>query len=363
MMSLDGRCGGFIPQEFLLRLAMRNPNILSFSQTIADTHGLFVLSPARSPLHLRFVTGQGDGDREIYDCNSTTRRPGKRARFEDDPATGDQVVDNAHKYSGIVRQYYKDVHNRNSIDAHGMKMTSHVHYGRGYNNAFWDGVSMTYGDGDGRIFNTFMLLDVTGHEISHGVTQFAGDTIYYGQAGALNESYSDVFGELIEQYHFQTPAMKASWKVGEGLFAPGIKGDCLRSMEFPGTAYNDPRLGKDPQPDHMSRYVRTSSDNGGVHINSGIPNRAFVLFAKAVGGYAWEKAGLVWYAARYAAGKNPSFASFAQHTLDACQAGGFTSELDKLKKAWEGVGVIPNAKGIDDLSPAYDFDLDHGHDH
>ena len=106
---------------------------------------------------------------------------------------------------------------------------------------------------------------------------------------------SDVFGSLIKQYSLKQDASHADWLIGAGLLAAGVKGVALRSMKAPGTAYNDPVLGRDPQPAHMKDYIHTTDDNGGVHLNSGIPNHAFYLAAIAIGGNAWDVAGRIWY--------------------------------------------------------------------
>src|SRR4029079_10299870 len=131
--------------------------------------------------------------------------------------------------------------------------------------------------------------------LTHGVTQDEAQLVYSNQSGALNESLSDVFGSLIKQFSLNQTADQADWLIGAGLLTKQVKGVALRSMKAPGTAYDDPVLGKDPQPDHMSRFVTTAADRGGVHITSGIPNRAFYLAATAIGGYAWEVAGKIWY--------------------------------------------------------------------
>jgi Zn-dependent metalloprotease len=172
-----------------------------------------------------------------------------------------------------------------------------VHFEQDYDNAFWNGRQMVFGDGDGVLFNRFTIaLDVIGHELTHGVTEREAGLIYFGQPGALNESISDVFGSLVKQYQAQETADKADWLIGEGLLASGINGVALRSMSDPGSAYDDPALGgKDPQPGDMSGYVVTSSDNGGVHLNSGIPNHAFYLAATELGGNAWDQVGHIWY--------------------------------------------------------------------
>ena len=146
------------------------------------------------------------------------------------------------------------------------------------------------------MFNRFTVaVDVIGHELTHGVTQFEAKLAYWDQSGALNESFSDIFRSLVKQKKLNQTADQADWLIGAGLFTSNVKGLAIRSMKEPGTAYDDPLLGKDPQPAHMRHYVNTTSDNGGVHINSGIPNRAFYLAALEIGGHAWERAGKIWY--------------------------------------------------------------------
>src|SRR5919106_3226662 len=235
-------------------------------------------------------------DRTIYDAKNRENLPGTLVSHEGGKARGDKTVTEAYDYSGSTYNFFRDIFKRNSIDTRGMKLDSTVHYGEDYNNAFWNGTQMVYGDGDGEIFQRFTKsIDVIGHELSHGVTQYEAALEYEGQGGALNESFSDVFGSLVKQYFFKQKVDKADWLIGSGLFTRKVKGIALRSMKEPGTAYDDPTIGKDPQPGHMKDYVNTTSDNGGVHINSGIPNRAFYLTAIDLGGYAWQKAGRIWY--------------------------------------------------------------------
>jgi Zn-dependent metalloprotease len=228
-----------------------------------------------------------------------------------------------------------------------MKLDSTVHYGEDYNNAFWNGTQMVYGDGDGDIFQRFTKsIDVIGHELTHGVTQYEAALEYHGQAGALNESFSDVFGSLVKQYSRKQKADKADWLIGNGLFSKKVKGVALRSMKKPGTAYNDPTIGKDPQPGHMKDYVNTKSDNGGVHINSGIPNRAFYLTSMELGGYAWEKAGKIWYIALTERLRERSiFQSAADTTFEVAGTvyGKNGIEQKAVSRAWKEVGLIPKA--------------------
>ena len=210
-----------------------------------------------------------------------------------------------------------------------------VHYEQDYDNAFWDGTQLVFGDGDGQVFGRFTKpIDVLGHELSHAVTQFTADLVYEGQSGALNESMSDVFGACIKQRHLGQDAASADWLVGEGIFLPGINGRALRSMSDPGTAYDDPQIGKDPQVGSMADFVVTTDDNGGVHLNSGIPNRAFVLAARAIGGETWSGAGQIWYAALTSGlAADSDFATFAAATVS--EAG---EHAAAVQDAWDTVG-------------------------
>jgi Zn-dependent metalloprotease len=202
---------------------------------------------------------------------------------------------------------------------------------------------MVFGDGDGEIFLDFTIpIDVIGHELTHGVTQYTANLTYYGQPGALNESMSDVFGSLIKQYTLGQTAAEADWLIGAGLLAPSVSGKALRSMKEPGSAYDDDVLGKDPQPATMDDYVRTGRDNGGVHINSGIPNHAFYLVANALGGHAWERAGQIWYDVLTGGelSDRALFTDFAKLTVAAAKARfNEGDELQAVSKAWEQVGV------------------------
>jgi len=226
---------------------------------------------------------------------------------------------------------------RSSFDDRGATVVATVHYERNYDNAFWDGTQLVFGDGDGTVFDRFTKpIDVLGHELSHAVTQYTADLVYQGQSGALNESMSDVFGACIKQRHLGQDAASADWLVGEGIFLPGINGRALRSMTDPGTAYDDPAIGKDPQVGSMADYVVTNDDNGGVHLNSGIPNRAFTIAARAIGGESWSVAGRIWYAALTSGlSGNSDFATFAAATVAA--AG---EHAGAVEDAWREVGVI-----------------------
>jgi Zn-dependent metalloprotease len=240
----------------------------------------------------------GTERRTIYDAKEGNTLPGKLVRAEGQAPSKDTAVNEAYDFCGDTYDFYMTKFKRNSVDDKGMRLDSSVHYQVGFDNAMWNGQQMVYGDGDGKLFGIFTkCVDVVGHELTHGVTQFTAALEYHDQSGALNESMSDVFGIMIKQAVKKQTAASSDWLIGEGLFIPkaGTNRKALRSMEEPGTAYNDPDLGKDPQVGHMKDYVGGSDDNGGVHINSGIPNRAFCLAAKKLGGNSWDVAGRIWY--------------------------------------------------------------------
>jgi len=203
---------------------------------------------------------------------------------------------------------------------------------------------MIYGDGDSVVFQRFTIaMDVVGHELTHGVTQHTAALDYFGQPGALNESVSDCFGSMVKQYALKQTADNADWLIGSGLFTEKINGRALRSMEAPGTAYDDPHIGKDPQPADMKNYVETSSDNGGVHINSGIPNHAFYLISRELGEESWKIAGKVWYIVITTLTQHDTdFAGFANLTIQASGEiyGQGSKEQKAFQNGWKQVHVI-----------------------
>ncbi|NKI42466.1 M4 family metallopeptidase [Streptomyces physcomitrii] len=282
-------------------------------------------------------------ERSIHDAAHGTALPGRKVRGEGQQPVKDASVNRAYSGLGATFELYLKAYHRSSIDGRGLPLVATVHYDREYNNAFWNGDQMVFGDGDGEIFLDFTLpLDVIGHELTHGVTQHTANLTYADQPGALNESISDVFGSLIKQYALGQTASEADWLIGAGLLAPGVSGKALRSMKAPGTAYDDDVLGKDPQPGSMKDYVRTEDDNGGVHINSGIPNRAFYLLAEALGGNAWERAGQIWYDVLTGGdlASDADFTAFARLTASAAQTRyGGGAEQEAVLKAWSQVGV------------------------
>jgi Zn-dependent metalloprotease len=288
-----------------------------------------------------------DGRRTIFDCRGSFFLPGAVVvRTEDGPASTDEAVKRAFDGLGTTREFYKEVFDRNSIDGRGMRLEGYVHYGMRHNNAGWDGQEMLFGDGDGRRFTDFTKsLDVIAHELAHGVTEFTANLEYHNQPGALNESMSDVFGSLVKQWFLKQSASQADWLIGADVFTPSVGADALRSLKAPGTAYDNELFGRDPQPDHMNAFVflpdTDEGDNGGVHINSGIPNKAFYLAATAIGGNAWEAPGHIWYESLQASNDKTQFQAFADTTFaKAGQLYGMGSvEQQAVQSAWREVGI------------------------
>ncbi|WP_328581925.1 M4 family metallopeptidase [Streptomyces sp. NBC_00370] len=282
--------------------------------------------------------------RTVYDCAHSTALPGTRIRGEGEQPAADTTVNRAYNGLGATFELLLSAYGRDSLDGAGLPLTASVHYDENYANAFWDGEQMVFGDGDGEIFLDFTLpVDVIAHELTHGLTQYSANLTYSGEAGALNESVSDVFGSLVKQFTLDQTAAEADWLIGAGLLTPRVSGVALRSMKAPGTAYDDDALGKDPQPGTMDGFVRTSSDNGGVHINSGIPNHAFYLLATELGGKAWERAGQIWFDVLTggALAADATFADFAAGTAAAARDrfGADGAEHRATVKAWSQVGI------------------------
>ncbi|RKS73866.1 thermolysin metallopeptidase-like protein [Motilibacter peucedani] len=344
--STRGACQGIVPPyllEALARSGSLDPERVDRTLQVdarnrARRAAALAAAPSRpSPRAAR--AAEARPQRTVLDASSGEPQP---ARAEGDPPVGDATVNRAYDGLGETFAFYRDVFERDSLDGAGLPLRAQVHVGRRWDNAEWDGEQMLFGDGDGEVFGDFTAsLDVIGHELTHGVTQYESQFVYQDQSGALNESMSDVFGSMVRQYSAGQTVERADWLIGAELLLPGVHGVALRSMKAPGTAYDDPRLGgKDPQPAHMRDYVRTADDEGGVHLNSGIPNLAFYLAASALGGHSWEGAGRVWYAALTdpATSSTSTFAQFAAATVRL--AG---EAADAVGSAWTKVGVTPAA--------------------
>ena len=308
----------------------------SFRVTRAESAASIV-----APLHpIAVRAGAGTPNRAIYDQHhSTATTPGTLVRSEGQRKVKDVSVNQAYDNFGYTYKLYWDQFHRDSIDDQGMQIQGLVHFGTSYDNAFWDGAGhMFFGDGDGQMLtDTTKGIDVVGHELTHGVTQHEANLRYSGQSGALNESVSDVFGSLVKQYHLKQDAAAADWLIGADIVGPQLA-PALRSMKAPGTA--NPY---DNQPSTMDGYVHTTSDNGGVHTNSGIPNHAFYVVATTLGGHAWEAAGQIWYDTLADPRLRPTatFARFAALTLRSARTrfGSSSAEAAAVAAGWDAVKV------------------------
>jgi Zn-dependent metalloprotease len=251
-------------------------------------------------------------------------------------------VNPTYEQSGAVRDYYLNIHGWKSIDNKGMDMHSVDDYDENYDNAFWDDAEMVYGAGDGTTFRKggFNEITVSGHEMTHGVTAHRSGLVYRDWPGIINEHLSDVGGINVKHYHEKLGPDKAdNWLLGAGIFAPGVNGRAIRHMLEPGTAFDDWRLGgKDPQPKSYKDYQQTDSDNGGVHLYSGIPNCAYATFAQEVGLPVYEFAAHVWFKAAGMIGSQASLDDLVQATLQACKSRD-NSKYNALVHAWNTVDV------------------------
>ncbi len=300
-------------------------------QALTELAGLLVLPPRAKR-------------RTVYDANHSRTLPGRTVRTEGERRTRDDAVNEAYDNAGRTYDFFRRVYGRSSVDGRGIGIRSTVHFAEGYNNAQWNGRQMIYGDGDGKYFRRFTSsLDVSAHELTHGVTQYTAALGFSGQCGALAEHFSDVFGILAKQYALKLSAAKSDWIIGAELFTDRVRGRGIRSMKAPGTAYDDPILGKDPQPSHMRDYVQRHGDDRGVHVNCGIPNHAFYRAAIAIGGNAWEVAGKIWYRAlTRELGPRARFQQCADATWRAAGDlyGRGSAPQDAVAEGWKSVGII-----------------------
>jgi Zn-dependent metalloprotease len=281
---------------------------------------------------------------EVYDCKQKTDFMSANLLW--DTRTNQKLTSvagkNVIKGGKAAFDFYWQLFGRNSIDNKGLLIKQYVHFDKGMDNAYWDGRRMVYGDGDGSVFTSFTSdIDVIGHELTHGVTENEANLDYENQSGAMNESFSDIFGIMIKQRYNNQDVKKSNWLIGEKVMI-GPK-YALRSMKAPGTAYiNHPELGDDPQPATMDKYQKlpdtSSGDWGGVHINSGITNFAFYVAAFNMGGYAWEKAGRIWYAVLTDKdlAQNAKFADVKDLTIIHAEKlyGIDSSEVKAVKQGW-----------------------------
>ena len=358
--------GSIVPPFILEALAAGDDNLARRARVTLD-HDRSFRSQRAPGLRPQGIVGRprparGDGGqphRSVHDAEQSTALPGTLVRAEGQGTHADRAVNEAYDGLGHTWRLFWERLGRDSLDGRGLGLVATVHYGRQYVNAFWDGQQMVFGDGDGEVFGPFTAsLDVIAHELAHGVTQYTSGLHYADQSGALNEHVSDVFGAVVKQFALGQSAEEADWLIGAELLLPGVEGVALRSMAAPGTAYDDPRLGTDPQPGHMRDFVDTTDDYGGVHINSGIPNKAFHLVATSLGGPSWLAPAQIWYDVITGDIRaDCDFATFADLTVAAAsdRFGADSPEADAVRAAWAAVGVTapapsgPEPDGADEV--------------
>lgn len=272
----------------------------------------------------------------VFDCRHGMALPGTPVS---DPARADdETARRTFSETTAMAEFLRTAFNRNSLDDAGMGLLSSIHFSVGYNNAFWNGLQMTYGDGDGNIFIDFTRSnDVIAHELTHGLTEYTAGFAYRNQAGGLNESVSDAFGSMFRQWRAGQSVQQADWLIGRDIMGPGALArgyTCLRDLSNPGAQHC-----LSPQPAHFDQY-RNGMD---PHDSSGIPNQAFYLAAIAIGGRSWEKAGRIWYHALtgYRPSPNLSMRSFANRTRSLARQlfGSEPSIRRAVDQAWLAVGL------------------------
>jgi hypothetical protein len=295
----------YIPPYVNERLARHRPDL---EGTVHNDAGFRAVRSAA-------IQAKTPGTVLVYDAGSGTWLPGARA--------GDDL-----EQAARVRAF---IQASREVIGTGDFPGVVVRYGRGYANAFYNGRYLVFGQGDGEVFGDFTeALDVFAHERGHDVVGDGPGLVYSGQSGALNEHLADVMGIATSQYR---QGYTEDWRLGQELFLDGVS--ALRDMMNPGTAYSTELLGDDPQPGHMSGYVHTTEDSGGVHINSGIPSRAFAVFCAQGGLRSWEEPLRIWLAAMGMAGKHTDFTAFARMTV--VSAGEYRKAV---VDAWASVGII-----------------------
>lgn len=343
-------CCGFLPPYIVDRLA--DTDTADLRRVGIDT--LIASASARArrevlpdPLLGRTPMPGFGRRRRVFDMEGReVPLPGTLRRGEKSAGTDDPDVERAFEHAGTTYGFYKDIFGRESLDGAGGWIVSSINFGRRVANAFWNGDQMIYGAGDGTYFKSFTLsLGIAAHEMSHGILDHTSKLAYLGETGALNESFCDVMGASVEQFAAQQTVEEALWMLGGEVTGPalvGVRGFRSFSAE---PAYRDhPVLGSDPQPKHFADFVNEAEDNGGVHKNSGIPNHAFYLAARAIGGRVWDKASRIWFEAFTRDLNNQAtFVQAATATVTVSRRLFSEDEASAVAGAWRQVGVEPEA--------------------
>lgn len=361
-MALTYRCVCFaIPSKLLRKLAeeggdegrrVMNAHVSSASrlraQRAASSQQKRELAPKSAP------SGVPTYRRSVFDVANGTDLPGRMLREEGQSPVGDTAADHAYDNAGVALDFYFQVFSRDSIDDRGGLVESAVHYGQRYPNALWTGERIVFGDGDHVVNGFTESIDLIAHELTHGVIQHLipgglgavripvkdreveGQThALKGQSGSLNESFADVMGCLVKQWHLKQDVRQADWLIGGDVLAPEF-GRAVRSLKDPGN--RDLTWSGDDQLKNMEHYVEGAE----VHDASGIPSHAFYLAAKSIGGLAWEKTGVIWYDAFATLKPRSTFDDAAQATMRIAQVrfGDKSKEFKAVEAGWRAVKVI-----------------------
>ncbi|MCA9658004.1 MAG: M4 family metallopeptidase, partial [Myxococcales bacterium] len=296
-------------------------------------------------------------NRRVYSANNGQSLPGSQKMSEGNGANGDPVVQAAYENSGLTYDYYKAKFGRDSFNSGGATLHSTVHYGNDYDNAFWNGQQMVYGDGSGYYFDPLAYsADIVVHELTHAVTSYSADLVYQNESGALNEAFSDIMAASAQAWQ-AGGVSSATWKLAEDVWTPDTPGDAMRYM-------NDPTADGQSYDYYPTRY-QGSQDNGGVHLNSGIANLAFKLAVTggthpqgktnvSVPAIGVAKAEQIFYRALTSYLSSYSdFEDARNATAQAAEDLYGATEAAAIHKAWDAVGV-PGTPQNDDPPPQDD---------
>jgi hypothetical protein len=287
-------------------------------------------------------------NRIIYNAQHKEKPTFKIIRKEGDAPVADAVANTVYDNLGKVYDFFFNIYGRNSVDNKGLPLTAVIHYGKNYENIFWDGRRIVIGDG-GEYFKEFHDLDFITTDFTYAINQYESQLEYWGQSGSLITASGHIFGSLVKQYYNNQTVQEASWLIGENTLTKKGIARGIYSLSDPGTAFFEhPVLGSDTRKAHVRdmeipKEISAVNDNGNIHENCGIPGRAFYLAASMIEGYAWEKAGKVWYEAFLSKdlSKAPTFLEFARITVDAANRLYTKDSLPSLafRRAWELVGI------------------------
>jgi Zn-dependent metalloprotease len=339
-----------VPQKLLKHLAEQSdaPHRKLLEDQIDHSANLRVQRAAQTKTLPPSKTGKQLLHRQVFDAQGRTLLPGKLLRDEDDPPVSDKSADRAYENVGIAMEFYRTVLGRNSVDGRGRRVDVSVHYGMKFANAMWTGEQMIVGEGDGQhVTGLAHSLGIIAHEFSHGVTQHLvkgglgvvqepnKPPTLKGQAGALNESFSDVFASMIKQWHAGQDVDAANWLVGEDIMA-GPAGKAVRCLSDPGNT--ELTWSKD---DQIKDYRDYRPDDE-AHKASGIGNYAFYVAATTLKGNSWEKLAKIWLEGFDRLEAQATFLDAAKATVDVAAAlhGSGSTAHEAVRAGWKAVNVL-----------------------